>query len=413
MKLLLIKLIEPTRETQKQTYTPPIGLWSIRSNADAEVRILDMHLAAKNGESHAYGELICTLVDFRPEAVGLSAQFSIQDAQYRIVSGIVRNVCPGVSIAAGGFHASAIDPLPGVSVCHGEGEPFFNKARGEYAEYQDPGFETAEIKPYWEINRPHDLQSKTDRWMPIETSRGCIRACEFCGVRNFWGKWRGKGIDQIDGYLRYLIERGVQEIFIEDDNIAVDPDRFLVLMSLFRDHGMWWSCPNGIEINSIADWIGDINRPLSSSKCWRLSLPFETGCESTAELMRLDSKWIPFDHARLIVEELQDEGILTCGFFIIGYPGETLCDMQQTLDYANALPLDQRNIYITTPYPGTPLYDRCKRDGYLVSDGEDLYKNLLYTKSQIHTDDFTPEQVEELKQEDRRQAIERPPVKQR
>jgi radical SAM superfamily enzyme YgiQ (UPF0313 family) len=113
---------------------------------------------------------------------------------------------------------------------------------------------------------------------------------------------------------------------------------------------------------------------------------------------------MPFDGALSLVDALKAEGIKTCGFFIIGYPGETLDDMRKTLDYANTLPLDQRNIYIATPYPGTPLYEDCKREGWLVSDD---YKDLLYTKGLIQTPEFTPGQVEALKARDREAAIAR------
>jgi radical SAM superfamily enzyme YgiQ (UPF0313 family) len=113
---------------------------------------------------------------------------------------------------------------------------------------------------------------------------------------------------------------------------------------------------------------------------------------------------MPFVDAFLLVDALRQEGIKTCGFFIIGYPGETLDDMRKTLDYANMLPLDQRNIYIATPYPGTPLYEECRQEGWLVSDD---YKDLLYTKGLIQTPEFTPGQVEELKARDREEAIAR------
>jgi radical SAM superfamily enzyme YgiQ (UPF0313 family) len=104
---------------------------------------------------------------------------------------------------------------------------------------------------------------------------------------------------------------------------------------------------------------------------------------------------------------LKARGIKTCGFFIIGFPGETMDDMRETLAYANALPLDQRNIYIATPYPGTPLYDLCDKRGYLQSKVPALYDDLLYTRGLIKTPEFSPEDVEELKMRDRDEAMKR------
>jgi magnesium-protoporphyrin IX monomethyl ester (oxidative) cyclase len=201
-------------------------------------------------------------------------------------------------------------------------------------------------------------------------------------------------------YLNDLADNGIKEIFIEDDNVISNPGLFSWILDRLRDNGISWSTPNGISARDLVKFVPRLRQ----SGCWRVSLPFETGNASTARLMRLGAKWMPFDGALSLVDALKAEGIKTCGFFIIGYPGETLDDMRKTLDYANTLPLDQRNIYIATPYPGTPLYEDCKREGWLVSDD---YKDLLYTKGLIQTPEFTPGQVEALKARDREAAIAR------
>ena len=77
------------------------------------------------------------------------------------------------------------------------------------------------------------------------------------------------------------------------------------------------------------------------------------------------------------------------------------------MSYANSLPLDQRNIYIATPYPGTPLYSLCKKKGYLNSDGDALFEDLLYTKGLISTPEFSSEEIELIKKEDRERAMTR------
>jgi len=78
-----------------------------------------------------------------------------------------------------------------------------------------------------------------------------------------------------------------------------------------------------------------------------------------------------------------------------------------TLDYANSLPLDQRNIYIATPYPGTPLYETCREKGYLTVSPPELFRELLYTRGMIRTPEFSPEDIEAIKKTDRDAAISR------
>jgi len=397
-KILLVKLPEPRKATQKVCYMPPIGLWSIEYNA-----LLGGHNALTI-DCHMAGGLEPLKKELRKEwdIIGLSAQFSIQHDFY-IEAARICSENSDAKVIAGGFHASAVPPPTGVSkVIRGDGESAFVEGLGfEDIEYPYPRADM--LRPYWNRGSPHDLQSKTFHWMPVEFSRGCKRYCGYCGVNRFWGDTRYFARDKITEYLGELVAEGFEEIFIEDDNCANDPGMFRWLISELGKHGVWWSTPNGVYAKGLRDNLKD----LAPSRCWRVSLPFETGTESTARLMGLGDKWMSRPDAFELVYKLKAEGIQTCGFFIIGYPGETLDDMQRTLDYANSLPLDQRNISIATPYPGTYLYDICKRRGYLGSDGAELYRELLYTHGMIRTPDFEPAQVEALKWADRESAIAR------
>ena len=384
MNLLLLKLPEPVGPSMKPTYTPPIGLWSIREAARQRgdhCDVLDLHL----GGDIPTGDY---------DTVGISVQFSTQHDEYVRVAALCRRVWPDARIVAGGFHAAAVGPVPGVDeVCVGAGESFFYPEAG--ATCPRPSVE--DMSPYWEAGAPHDLAVDRYRWMPIETSRGCGRACNFCGVRRYWGRWQP--IDGILDYLDYLQEIGVEELFIEDDNFVWHEEHLeRILPSLNR---FVWSTPNGIDIHEMLPHLDKF------TGCRRLSLPFETGTRSTARLMALGDKWLTFDQAQRVVARVRDRGIEACGFFIIGDPGETLDDIKRTLDYANRLPLDDRHIYIATPYPGTHLYDLCKERGWLRHVGSELYRRLQYTTGLIDMSEWTAEQVQELRETDRLRAIRR------
>lgn len=398
MNILFVKLKEPKRETQKSVYMPPLGLWSMRTflGDDHFVDICDEHMGA---------DIADYLDKRRYNLIGISAQFSIQHKEYLRVAERAKQYGSRAKIIAGGFHASIAENKYVDEVVSGWGERYF-KSDVKIDDIFFPWFLNEEMERYWKRGAPHDLQSKLYRWMSIETSRGCNRKCRFCGVRRFWGRWIGHSVGWVEMQLRFLRNRGIDEVFIEDDNVSFDYDRFVDILKLFEKLKMCWSCPNGIYIKSLEELIGNKQESLlRRSNCWRLSLPFETGTKKVAKLMKLDGKWIPFGRALALVKVLNDQGIRTCGFFMIGYPGETVEDMQRTLEYANKLPLGQRNIYIATPYPGTALYSLCKSKGYLTMDGEELYDNLLYTKGFIETPEWSPGYVEALKREDRDRAM--------
>lgn len=403
--ILLVKLPEPFRVTQKPTVVPPIGLWSLKASwgINEQVKIIDLNLIDYNFKglpNATFTELLLMIETLKPATVGFSVQFSIQHTLYKFYSYAVRLHYPNITQIAGGFHASAVDKLPTIDFVHkGAGEIFIDKN----LQWTYPKIELSDLEPYWKLNLPHDLRAKTSKWIPIEFSRGCVFGCGFCGVRDFWGSYQKQNQVDIIHYLAYLKQLGIEELFIEDDNVSLDKNFFKFVIQQIKKHNFVWSAPNGIYIRGLIPFIDQ----LAETNCWRLSLPFETGSERTAKLMNLNQKWLSFKEAQKTVNKLNEQNIETCGFFIIGYPGETLDDVKKTFDYANNLDLKDRYIYIATPYPGTKLYDICLENNYLVVNPPQLYDSLLYTKGLIKTNDFTPEQIEQLKQQDREEALKR------
>jgi radical SAM superfamily enzyme YgiQ (UPF0313 family) len=140
---------------------------------------------------------------------------------------------------------------------------------------------------------------------------------------------------------------------------------------------------------------------LERSTCWSLSIPFETGSERTAKLMSLGRKWMTREEGARLVGDINSKGIESVGFFIIGYPGETEDDVKITLDYANSLPLKRRFIYFATPYPGTKMYEKVKKEDWLIH-GNGSYKTPV-----ISTDVLSVERLTELWRADREAALER------
>ena len=82
----------------------------------------------------------------------------------------------------------------------------------------------------------------------------------------------------------------------------------------------------------------------------------------------------------------------TIGMFVIGFPGETLLQMEETVRFAEEVDCDYVSFSLATPYPGSRLHEVCRERGDLV-DG--WYENLVFGfgKGCIKTHDFTPEDV--------------------
>ena len=96
-----------------------------------------------------------------------------------------------------------------------------------------------------------------------------------------------------------------------------------------------------------------------------LALGIETESEETRKDMmkRLEGQKI-----RAALGNMREAGIKSFGFFILGYPGDTPESLERTIDYAIDLDPDFANFYPAVPYPGTELYEKAKRAGWLASE---------------------------------------------
>jgi radical SAM superfamily enzyme YgiQ (UPF0313 family) len=298
-------------------------------------------------------------------------------------------------ITVGGPHGSTLFSER-FETCIGAGE------EKSFEELIPPHFREDEMLLYWKRESPFgrgDSRSPAKRPFPIETSRGCPNSCNFCMMGSFWGGWKERPLEVLKEYVRWLKEkRGVDELIILDDNVSLKKERFLQILEIFKEEEMRWRAPNGIYLPSIFDV--EVIMAIRDSNCTGLSLPFETGVRTTAMEMNLGRKWIDPDDARELVSLLQD--IHLTGFFIIGYPGEDEEDVRETLRFANSLPLNERHIYLATPYPGSSLYERVKQAGWLREGEPATYRNAL-----IDTPWLSSKRLLQLFHEDRDMAIRR------
>ena len=66
-----------------------------------------------------------------------------------------------------------------------------------------------------------------------------------------------------------------------------------------------------------------------------------------------------------IVEAAKRLDIEVRGFFMIGFPGETIEEVRRTVDYARRLNLAVSAFALVTPLPGTALYKECVAAGMI------------------------------------------------
>jgi anaerobic magnesium-protoporphyrin IX monomethyl ester cyclase len=254
-------------------------------------------------------------------------------------------------------HADRVPSL----ILRREGALVRHRDRGSFAGFLDMPF------PAWDL-LPLDgyrLPLVTKPYLLVETSRGCPYACDFCVVPFFHGhKFRERGAKQlVDDIERGHRELGIEYFYLWGDTVTLNAKSFSDFCEelIARRLDVKWFA------NARADNLQDpafVER-LRRAGCWMLSMGVESGSDDTRRDMMKR-----LEHAKIGVafRNLRRAGIKSFGFFIYGYPGDTVESMTKTTDYAIELDADFANFYPAVPYPGTPMFEKCKRDGLLTTD---------------------------------------------
>jgi radical SAM superfamily enzyme YgiQ (UPF0313 family) len=209
------------------------------------------------------------------------------------------------------------------------------------------------------VNQPYVL---------VETSRGCPYSCDFCVAPIHQGhKFRERSaktlVDEIERCHREL---GVSFFYLWGDTVTLNVKSF----TAFCDELIARKLPIQWFGNARADNLTDpafVHR-LRRAGCWMLAL----GIETESEVVRKDmAKRLERQKIQTAFKNMRDAGIKSFAFFIFGYPGETAQTLDATTNYAIELDPDFANFYPAVPYPGTDLYDKCIREGWLKAEEAD------------------------------------------
>jgi radical SAM superfamily enzyme YgiQ (UPF0313 family) len=107
-----------------------------------------------------------------------------------------------------------------------------------------------------------------------------------------------------------------------------------------------------------------------------MAIAIETVSEKFQKLIRKNLK---IDRALQTIHWVNRHNIEVSGFFMIGFPGETVEEVQKTLDFAIQAPLDTIFVSIVSPFKGTKLRTDMLngRFGEMDSDGKQALDQLF------------------------------------
>lgn len=240
------------------------------------------------------------------------------------------------------------------------------------------------IEPETYPAAPNGIFSRHACIAPVIATRGCRYNCAFCAVGRMQGHTvRTRNPLNIVDEITLLKNRGVREIHFMDDSFTQNREFVMSFCDTLERQGMRmpWSCPNGIRLDTLD---GEMLRAMERAGCYSFAVGIESGTQRILDEM---GKGINIDTIREKIGLIKDNThIRVTGFFVLGFPGETIGDIENTIEFAMSLPIERANFFNFTPFPGSRVYEKLKLSGEL----KDVDLSSLY----IHEIVYAPEGVE-------------------
>jgi radical SAM superfamily enzyme YgiQ (UPF0313 family) len=198
----------------------------------------------------------------------------------------------------------------------------------------------------------------------IITSRGCPHRCAYCSSHLVMGtSFRTRTPEaMLTEMMACQKQYGIEIFDIEDDNFTFDQERAKRLMNLiietFGERKIELSAMNGI---SFASLDGELLKLMKKAGFHTINLSYVSTDPSTKERVGRPKTATEFDK---ILEKAEQIGLHVIAYAILGMPGQTIGEMVDTLIYLMGRKvLIGPSIYY--PTPGTPLFERCEKEGIL------------------------------------------------
>ncbi|HXQ94239.1 MAG TPA: radical SAM protein [Thermoplasmata archaeon] len=226
-------------------------------------------------------------------------------------------------------------------------------------------------------------RSTGDRRMAVLTSRGCPYDCAWCSKPTFGRSFRQQSVGRVVEELRALRDRyrvdyvrfcddvfGIQRSWLEELLDRMDGERLRVR----------FECLARVDLLK-----PDLLKRMRSAGLERVYVGVESGSQRMLDTMNRGTKLSQVERA---AAALRHEGIRQYWFLMLGYPGETMEDIEATLRLFRRFSPEEYSVSIAVPVPGTRFYEAVKdrlkrtvRSAKATSGGRALLYEAVYPES--------------------------------
>ncbi|CAM1373102.1 B12-binding domain-containing radical SAM protein [Tenacibaculum xiamenense] len=240
--------------------------------------------------------------------------------------------------------------IPGIAFLV-NGKVIKTNARTRIKELKDlplPNRDAISIERYMETWKNYHGKSS----LTVSTQRGCPYTCKWCSTAVYGQSYRRRPANLVAEELKMLKSKyNPDYIWFVDDVFTVSHK----WLKSFREEVLKQKAIIPFECITRAERLNDeVLRLLKESGCYRIWIGAESGSQKIIDAM---DRRVEVNVVKKAIQKANALNIETGTFIMVGYPGEDISDIENTVEYLKEANPTSFTITIAYPIKGTSLYE--------------------------------------------------------
>jgi threonylcarbamoyladenosine tRNA methylthiotransferase MtaB len=193
----------------------------------------------------------------------------------------------------------------------------------------------------------------------LQIQDGCDRFCTYCIIPSVRGPSRSRSLADIIADAKNLVSEGYREIALTGVNSAAwghdlpgDSEFVDVVRVIANESGIDRLRINSMEPEEITDALITF-LTTQPNVCRHFHVPLQSGSDSI--LRRMGRRYLSADYRRIMEQFAElSTGCALGADIMVGFPGETDSDFDETYKMLLESPLTHAHVFIYSPREGTP-----------------------------------------------------------
>lgn len=264
-----------------------------------------------------------------------------------------KKINPDCFVAIVGCYAqlkpNEIAKIPGVNMVLGANEKFnvLEHLEREYAQNNEVFISNSNIKEAKSFNPSYSLGDRTRSFLKIQD--GCDYFCTFCTIPLARGKSRNASIAATVNEAQKISKTEVKEVVLTGVNIGDfgqggKENFYQLIQELDKITGIDRYRISSIEPNLLSDEIIEFCLRKSERFVPHFHIPLQSGSDRLLELMRRKYLREVYTHKVKQIKKLRPDACIGVDV-IVGFPGETDADFQETVAYLIDLDISYLHVF--------------------------------------------------------------------